>query len=153
VVQIWSGQTVTCLHTISPGHIWTTLYINKNFGENFINILQRIECFLGSEVYTEYCSRNESGMAWLIAGILQLRGIRRNIDKGRCPLCLGEENMKRVLQDWKETNHWRLKLTHDKWLNMNKQVVYRKKSENNKVNLQNLGKYLDIVKNINCLIK
>jgi hypothetical protein len=27
VVQIWPGQTVTCLHTISPGHIWTNLYI------------------------------------------------------------------------------------------------------------------------------
>jgi hypothetical protein len=27
VVQIWPGQTVTCLHTNSPGHIWTTLYI------------------------------------------------------------------------------------------------------------------------------
>jgi hypothetical protein len=26
VVQIWPGQTVTCLHAISPGHIWTTLY-------------------------------------------------------------------------------------------------------------------------------
>jgi hypothetical protein len=26
VVQIWPGQTVTCLHTNSPGHIWTTLY-------------------------------------------------------------------------------------------------------------------------------
>jgi hypothetical protein len=26
VVQIWPGQTVTSLHTISPGHIWTTLY-------------------------------------------------------------------------------------------------------------------------------
>jgi hypothetical protein len=28
VVQIWSGQTVTCLHTNRPGHIWTTLYNN-----------------------------------------------------------------------------------------------------------------------------
>jgi hypothetical protein len=27
VVQIWPGQTVTCLHTNSPGHIWTTLYV------------------------------------------------------------------------------------------------------------------------------
>ena len=27
VVQIWLGQTVTCLHTNRPGHIWTTLYI------------------------------------------------------------------------------------------------------------------------------
>jgi hypothetical protein len=26
VVQIWPGQTVTCLHTNSSGHIWTTLY-------------------------------------------------------------------------------------------------------------------------------
>jgi hypothetical protein len=24
VVQIWSGQTVTCLHTNRPGHLWTT---------------------------------------------------------------------------------------------------------------------------------
>jgi hypothetical protein len=29
VVQIWPGQTGTCLLTISPGHIWTTLYIDK----------------------------------------------------------------------------------------------------------------------------
>ena len=26
VVQIWPGQTVTCLHTDRPGYIWTTLY-------------------------------------------------------------------------------------------------------------------------------
>jgi hypothetical protein len=29
VVQIWPGQTVTCLHTNS--HIWTTLYMTRNF--------------------------------------------------------------------------------------------------------------------------
>jgi hypothetical protein len=29
VVQIWPGQTVTCLHTNSPGHIWTALYIEN----------------------------------------------------------------------------------------------------------------------------
>jgi hypothetical protein len=29
VVQIWPGQTVTSLHTISPGHIWTTLYLDS----------------------------------------------------------------------------------------------------------------------------
>ena len=27
VVQLWPGQSVTCLHTNSPGHIWTTLYV------------------------------------------------------------------------------------------------------------------------------
>jgi hypothetical protein len=31
VVQIWPGQTVTCLHTNSPGHIWTTLYLQLQF--------------------------------------------------------------------------------------------------------------------------
>jgi hypothetical protein len=30
VVQIWPKQTVTCLHTNSPGHIWTTLYLPPN---------------------------------------------------------------------------------------------------------------------------
>ena len=35
VVQIWPGQTVTCLHKISPGHIWTTLYlIFRNFSNS-----------------------------------------------------------------------------------------------------------------------
>jgi hypothetical protein len=29
VVQIWPGQTVTCLHTNRPGHIWTTLYLSS----------------------------------------------------------------------------------------------------------------------------
>ena len=26
MVQVWLGQTVTCWHTNSPGHIWATLY-------------------------------------------------------------------------------------------------------------------------------
>jgi hypothetical protein len=38
VVQIWQGQTVTCLHTISPGHIWTTLYVG------FPSVLFRYIC-------------------------------------------------------------------------------------------------------------
>jgi hypothetical protein len=36
VVQIWPGQTVTCLHTNSPGHIWTTLYIQYTVNINFL---------------------------------------------------------------------------------------------------------------------
>jgi hypothetical protein len=31
VVQIWPGQTVTCLHTNSPSRMWTTLYKYKSF--------------------------------------------------------------------------------------------------------------------------
>jgi hypothetical protein len=45
VVQIWPGQTVTCLHTNRPGHIWTTLYIPENaerFAVNFVRCQKRI---------------------------------------------------------------------------------------------------------------
>jgi hypothetical protein len=73
------------------------------------------------------CSRKErSGIAWLIAGIWQLKGVRRNADKGRCPLCFGKEDVKHILLECKETKHWGVKLIHDKWLNMNKEVACRK---------------------------
>ena len=71
-----------------------------------------------------------------------------NVDKGRCPLCSGEEDVKHILLDCKETKHWRIKLILDKWLNMNKQVAYRKMVKiTNKAHIQNLRKCLDIVKN------
>jgi hypothetical protein len=44
------------------------------------------------------------------AGIWQLKGGRWNIDKERCPLCLGEEDVKHTLLDCKETKHCRMKL-------------------------------------------
>jgi hypothetical protein len=48
--------------------------------------------FHGQNLYMECCSRKQrSGITWLIAGIWQLKGVRRNADKGRCPLCLEEE--------------------------------------------------------------
>ena len=46
VVQIWPGQTVTCLHTNSPGHIWTTLYkrgrswVNSNWQLPMLSALE-----------------------------------------------------------------------------------------------------------------
>ena len=36
VVQIWPGQTVTCLHTNSPSHIWTTLYMTRLVSSDMI---------------------------------------------------------------------------------------------------------------------
>jgi hypothetical protein len=81
----------------------------------------------GKKLYIECCSRKErSGIAWLIAGIWQLKGVRRNADKGRCPLCLEEEDVKHILLEFKGTKYWREKLIHDKWLNMNKEVACRK---------------------------
>jgi HKD family nuclease len=53
-----------------------------------------------------------------------------------------------VLLKCKETKQWRLKLIHDEWLNMNKEVAYRKIMKiRNKVHLRNLGTDLEIVKN------
>jgi hypothetical protein len=91
--------------------------------------------------------KERSGIAWLIAGMWQL-GVRRNADKGRCPLCLEEEDVEHILLEFKETKYWREKLTHDKWLNMNKEITYRKIVKiTNRTHIQNVGKYLDIVKN------
>jgi hypothetical protein len=48
----------------------------------------------GKESYTDECTRNERmGIIWLKAGIWKLRGIRRVVDKGRCPLFLGGRRM------------------------------------------------------------
>jgi hypothetical protein len=55
---------------------------------------------------------------WLLAGIWQLRGVRWNVDKGTCPFCLGENDVKHILLDCKDTKHWRLKLVHAKLFNM-----------------------------------
>jgi hypothetical protein len=51
VVQIWPGQTVTCLHTNSPGHIWTTLYnqeervILHNYGRDGHSVIRNVHGF------------------------------------------------------------------------------------------------------------
>jgi hypothetical protein len=55
-----------------------------------------------------------------------MRGVSGNTDEERCPLCLGEEEAEDILLDYWETINWRLKFLHDKWLNTNKKVAYRK---------------------------
>jgi hypothetical protein len=61
-----------------------------------------------------------------LAGVWQLKGIRRNTDTGRCCLCLGEENVKHLSLDCLETRNWRMKFLNEKWLNMTREVAYRK---------------------------
>jgi hypothetical protein len=59
----------------------------------------------GKKLYTECCSRKaRSGIAWLIAGIWQLKGVRRNADKGRCPLCFEEEDVKHIYWNVRKQN-------------------------------------------------
>jgi hypothetical protein len=92
--------------------------------------------------------KERSGIARLVAEIWQLKGVRRNADKGRCPLCFEKEDVNNILLECKEIKYWREKLIHDKWLNMNEEITYRKILKiTNRTHIQNLGKYLDIVKN------
>jgi hypothetical protein len=51
---------------------------------------------------------------------MKLKGIRRNTHKGGCPLCLGEEDVRLIYLDW------RTNFLNEKWLNMNKEIAYRK---------------------------
>ena len=45
-----------------------------------------------------------------------MKGIRRNTDKVRCPLCWGEDEVKHILLDCMESRNWRTKFLNDKWL-------------------------------------
>jgi hypothetical protein len=54
----------------------------------------------GKSLYIECGSRKErNGIMWLLAEVWQLKGIRRNTDKGRCPLCIGAEDVIHILRD------------------------------------------------------
>jgi len=46
-----------------------------------------------------------------------------NTEKGRCPLCLGEED---ILLDCLEARSWRMKFLNHKLLVVNKVAKYRK---------------------------
>jgi hypothetical protein len=56
----------------------------KFLGKSSLTLYKEFKCSWGKKLYTECCSRNERrGIAWLIAGIWQLKGDRRNADKER----------------------------------------------------------------------
>jgi hypothetical protein len=62
----------------------------------------------GKECYVEKCTRKERmGIIWWKAGIWKLRGIRKGFERGRCPLCLGEEDAKHITLECCETKKWR----------------------------------------------
>jgi hypothetical protein len=49
-------------------------------------------------------SRNDRmGIAWFRAGIWKLRGMRKGLEIGRCPLCNGEEDAIHILLKFLET--------------------------------------------------
>jgi hypothetical protein len=83
----------------------------------------------------------------LLEGVWKLEGTRRNTDKGRCHFCEGEEDVKHILLDCLETSNWRMKFFNNTWLNMNKEIAYKKTLWcTNKGQTINLGRYLQKVK-------
>jgi hypothetical protein len=62
----------------------------------------------GKESYIDKCTRKKRmGIIWLKARIWTLRWIRRGFERGRCPLCLGEEDAKHILLKCSETSKWK----------------------------------------------
>jgi hypothetical protein len=88
-------------HDIERQHI-----LAKFPEKSSVTLYRELNFSWGKKLYIECCSRKErSGIAQLIAGIWQLKGVRRNADKGKCPLCLQEEDVKHILKECKETKH------------------------------------------------
>jgi hypothetical protein len=52
--------------------------------------------------------RGGSGIVWLLAGVWKLKGMSGNTDKERCPLCLGEEDVKCIILYYLETGNWEM---------------------------------------------
>ena len=64
-----------------------------------------------------------------------------------CPLWLGEEDVIQILLDCLETRNWRKKVLNYKWLNLIKEIAYRKiLSCTCNYQISNLGRYLDKIK-------
>ena len=95
--------------------------------KNSLTLHREMNISWGKNPYVEGCSRKgRSGIAWLLAAVWKLKGVRQNTDRGRCILCLGAEGVKYVLLDCSETRSFRIKCLNDEWLNANKEVAYRK---------------------------
>ena len=73
-------------------------------------------------------------------------GSKTELSQGKMPLVIRGRRCEIYILDCKETKHWRLKLIHDEWVNVNKEVAYGNIMKiTNKTHLQSLWKYLDIV--------
>jgi hypothetical protein len=79
------------------------------------------------EIYIGKCTRKDRiGIIWLKAGIWKLRGIKRGFQRGRCPLCLGEEDAEHILVKCSETKKWKEECVNSNWLNINEDLAYKK---------------------------
>jgi hypothetical protein len=100
------------------------------------------------EDYVMCGSRNDRmGIAWFRAGIWKVRGVRKGLEIGRCPLCDGEEKVVHILLKCPETRRLREHLLSRKWQIINEELAYKKIINcTNTVELRNLGRYLYKIK-------
>jgi hypothetical protein len=93
-------------------------------------------------------SRNDRmGNAWFRAAIWKLRGVRKGLEIGRCPLRNGEEGAIYILLKCPETRRMREHLLSRKWQIINEELAYKKINIcTNTVELRNLGRYLYKIK-------
>jgi hypothetical protein len=69
-------------------------------------------------------SRNDRmGIAWFRAGIWKLRGIRKGLEIGRCPLCNVEEDAVHILLKCSETRRPKEHLLSRKWQIINEELA------------------------------
>jgi hypothetical protein len=93
-------------------------------------------------------SRNDRmGIARFRAGIWKLRGMRKGLEIGRCPLCNVEEDAVHIILKCTETRRLREHLLSRKWQIINVQLAYKKIINcTNTVDIRNLGRYLYKIK-------
>jgi hypothetical protein len=93
------------------------------------------------ETYTG-CTRNlKSGLAWFKGGIWKLRETRKVSEKGRRPLCRGEDVLQIALKCF-ETRKQREQFFSRKLLILNEEVAYKRMINcTNAAELRNVGKY------------
>jgi hypothetical protein len=61
-----------------------------------------------------------------VAGVWELKIGGGSIDKGTCPLRVGQGNVRQKFLDHRKTTDWRTRLFNGKWLNANEGKSYRK---------------------------
>lgn len=65
-------------------------------------------------------------VAWLKVRIWKLSGIGRGFERGKCPLCRGQEVAEHILLKYSETKNWREECECSKCLNINKDTACQK---------------------------
>jgi hypothetical protein len=103
VVQIWPGQTVTCLHTNSPGHIWTTLYMPR-FWLQESESKSSILCFS----YSITAQETEKKLLHFVVILSYLAVFLKHVTAGKMSLSMWETR--------KQYKIWWANLFKDDWL-------------------------------------